>query len=196
LLSPQEATTVKISSIWTCDGGALRHNLLGGVVLGHLSFVLVVLEVLRPACLVRVAIWVLRAHGCLRSSAAVLGAVVISVTAGWRRCSLCGVCYLSSWQKVRRWMRRGPHAEWLGSVGVHCVVTGVCAEASWIGGIDDLVFAFEGDVPMVEGNGRWRTAPKIVQRSTTLSNHDVIRLVRFISKIRRVLKLVFSLIHV
>jgi hypothetical protein len=29
----------------------------------------------------------------------------------------------------------------------------VCAEASWIGGINDLVFAFEGDVPMVEELG-------------------------------------------
>jgi hypothetical protein len=29
----------------------------------------------------------------------------------------------------------------------------VCAEASWIGGIDDLVFAFEGDDSMVEELG-------------------------------------------
>jgi hypothetical protein len=52
------------------------------------------------------------------------------LTVGWRRCFLCGVCYLSPWQIVRRWVRRGPHAEWPGSVGVPCVVMGVCAEAS------------------------------------------------------------------
>jgi hypothetical protein len=50
-------------------------------------------------------------------------------------------------------MRRGPHAECPGSVGVPRAVTGVCAGASWIGGIDDLVFAFEGDDPMVEELG-------------------------------------------
>jgi hypothetical protein len=49
--------------------------------------------------LVRVAIGVLRAHGCWLACAVVLGAVVASVMAGWRRCSLCGGCYLSPWQR-------------------------------------------------------------------------------------------------
>jgi hypothetical protein len=33
-------------------------------------------------------------------------------------------------EKVRRWVRRGPHAVWPGSVGVPGAVMGVCAEAS------------------------------------------------------------------
>ena len=45
------------------------------------------------------------------------GAVVISVTAGRKCFSLSGFRYLSPWwRSVRRWERRGPHAEWPGSV--------------------------------------------------------------------------------
>jgi hypothetical protein len=33
-------------------------------------------------------------------------------------------------ERVRRWVRRGPHAEWPGSMGVPSAVAGVCAEAS------------------------------------------------------------------
>jgi hypothetical protein len=51
------------------------------------------------------------------------------VTAGRRRCSLCSVCYMSPWQREWRWVRRGPHAERPGSVGVPGVVVGVCADA-------------------------------------------------------------------
>jgi hypothetical protein len=53
----------------------------------------------------------------------------------------CGVCYLSPWQRVRRWVRRGPHAEWPGSVGVPNGVVGVCAEASLAQGVGARVFA-------------------------------------------------------
>jgi hypothetical protein len=59
----------------------------------------------------------------------VLGAVVISLSARWRRCSLCGVCYLSPWQRERRWVWRGPHIVRPGSMGVPDGVVGVCAEA-------------------------------------------------------------------
>jgi hypothetical protein len=53
----------------------------------------------------------------LRALAAALGAVVISVKVRWKRCSHVGLRYLSLWQRrVRRWERRGPHAEWSGSV--------------------------------------------------------------------------------
>jgi hypothetical protein len=60
----------------------------------------------------------------------VLVAVVISVMAGWRICSHCSICYLSPWQRVRRWVRRGPHAEWPGSVSVPGAALGVCVNAS------------------------------------------------------------------
>jgi uncharacterized membrane protein YedE/YeeE len=49
--------------------------------------------------LVRAAVGVLRAHGCWKTCAVVLGAVMTSVTAGWRRCSLRGGYYLSPWQR-------------------------------------------------------------------------------------------------
>jgi hypothetical protein len=125
------ALRVKTSSFWTCDGGAWHRNLLEGVVVGAPSPVVMV-ELVGGAAgssLVRVAVGVLRAHGCWKTCAVVLGAVMTSVTAGWRRCSLRGGCYVSPWQRGKRWVRRGPHAEWPGSVGVPGAVVGVCAEA-------------------------------------------------------------------
>jgi hypothetical protein len=48
--------------LWTCDGGALRRALLGGVVFGVL--VEVCLEVLPEVRLLHVAVNMQRVHGC------------------------------------------------------------------------------------------------------------------------------------
>jgi hypothetical protein len=82
------------------------------------------------SALVGVAVRVLRVHGFWKTWDAELGATVILVTAGWWRCSLRGICYLSPWQREWRWERRGPHVERSGSVGVPGAVVGVCVEAS------------------------------------------------------------------
>jgi hypothetical protein len=41
---------VKTSSIWTCDGNTLHCDLLGGVIFGAPSFLLVVVEVVWRCC--------------------------------------------------------------------------------------------------------------------------------------------------
>jgi hypothetical protein len=43
--------------------------------------------------------WSVLQLGCWKTCAVVLAAVVTSVTAGWRRCSLRGGCYVSPWQR-------------------------------------------------------------------------------------------------
>jgi hypothetical protein len=62
---------------------------------------LVVVELAGGSAVVHVAVGVLRDNGFWKTLAVVLGAVVFSVTAGWRRCSLRGVCYLSPWHRER-----------------------------------------------------------------------------------------------
>jgi hypothetical protein len=143
-----------------------RRNLLEGVVFGASS--LVVVELAGGAAgsaVVRVAVGVLRDHGFWKTRVIVLGAVVFSVTAGWRRCSLRGVCYLSPWQRERRWVRRGPHAERPGSVGVPGAVVGGCVEASFGSEGSSVMYEqFEDDSPWWRcSGGSWfvqRVAPR------------------------------------
>jgi hypothetical protein len=59
--------------------------------------------------------------------------VVTLVKAGRRIYSLCGLSYLCPWQRrVRRWMWRGPQAEWPGPV----VFLGAKMECSTIVSLD------------------------------------------------------------
>jgi hypothetical protein len=60
----------------------------------------------------------------------VQGAVVISGIVGQRWCSHCGLRYLSHWQRVRQWKRRGPHAERPESVVAPSADLGVFAEVT------------------------------------------------------------------
>ena len=64
---------------------------------------------------VRAAREVQRTHGCWWSWAGAHGAVVIPVTAV-RRLMLSEWFQISESLAERRWVRRGPHAEWPGSV--------------------------------------------------------------------------------
>jgi hypothetical protein len=93
-----------------------------------------------------------RAHGCWRSLSSVHGAVVTSATAGRKRCSHSSFTYLSPWQRsARRWKRRGPHAEWPGSVFFIGAVTGflrLCFTGA--GGSTIMSVRLEEDSLMVE----------------------------------------------
>jgi hypothetical protein len=77
-----------------------------------------------------------------RSCVGMLDVVATSGLIGRRRCSLTDFRYLSPWRRfVRRWVRRGPHAMWPGSVVALVPDESFLSTLGWSRGISGLMCA-------------------------------------------------------
>jgi hypothetical protein len=82
------------------------------------------------------------------------GVVVFSAAAGRRWCFLSSFSYTSLGRGVRRWMRRGPHAEWPGSAVFVCAATrGFCRSFVGVRGSATMSMRLVGDSPWWRGSG-------------------------------------------